>query len=100
MPRPRKLNLARLIFHAYPGFDLLPFSIEQLNTLDDLHRCCEQDGDGLLRFVAHEVSDVTKGCRGNLQKLQCAIDSLERAREDLRLIIVAMQHEMQLRRTK
>ena len=84
----KEVNIARIIYDAYPHADLLPIDPERdcgsLQTL--LARVTgENIGDGLFKFM---VVEIVEGGESNLAG---AIQVLERAREDVEAVLQALQ---------
>lgn len=82
-----KINIARIIYDAYPHADLLPIDPEQdchnLQTL--LSKVTSENiGDGLFRFIVVETVE------GGESTLAGAIHVLERAREDIEAVLQAL----------
>ena len=83
-----KINVARIIYDAYPHADLLPIDPGQdccnLQTL--LSKVTSENiGDGLFKFM---VVEIVEGGESNLAG---AIQVLERAREDVEAVLQALQ---------
>ena len=84
----KQINLARLIFDAYPHSDLLPINPEQdcrnLQTL--LAKVTKENiGDSLFKFIVVEIVE------GGESTLDGAIRVMERTREDLEAVLQALQ---------
>lgn len=84
-----KINIARLIYNAYPHADLLPIDPEQdcrnLQTL--LAKVnSENIGDSLFKFLVVEVVE------GGESTLTGAIRVLERAKEDVESVLQSFWH--------
>lgn len=87
MPQ-KEINIARIIYDAYPHADLLCIDPEQdcgsLQTLlTKVNR--ENIGDGLFKFM---VVEIVEGGEGTLNG---AIRVLERAKEDVEAVLYALQ---------
>ena len=83
-----QINIARVIYDAYPHADLLPIAPEQdcrnLQTL--LAKVTgENIGDGLFKFIVVEIVE------GGESTLDGAIRVMERAREDIEAVLQALQ---------
>ena len=83
-----QINIARVIYDAYPHADLLPIDPEQdcrsLQTL--LAKVTgENIGDGLFKFIVVEIVE------GGESTLDGAIRVMERAREDIEAVLQALQ---------
>ena len=83
-----QINIARIIYDAYPHADLLPIDPEQdcrnLQTL--LSKVTgENIGDGLFKFMVVEIVE------GGESTLDGAIRVMERAREDIEAVLRALQ---------
>ena len=84
----KEINIARIIYDAYPHADLLPIDPEQdcgsLQTL--LARVTgENIGDGLFKFMVVEIIE------GGESTLDGAARILERAREDVEAVLQALR---------
>jgi len=84
----KEINIARIIYDAYPHVDLLPIDPDQdcrnLQTL--LSKVTgENIGDGLFKFMVVEIIE------GGESNLAGAIQVLERAREDVEAVLQALQ---------
>ena len=83
-----QINIARVIYDAYPHADLLPIDPEQdCRSLDDLLAKVigENIGDGLFRFIVVEIVE------GGESTLDGAIRVMDRAREDVEAVLQALQ---------
>ena len=83
-----QINIARVIYDAYPHADLLPIDPEQdCRSLQDLLAKVTGNniGDGLFRFIVVEVVE------GGESTLDGAIRVMERAREDIEEVLQALQ---------
>jgi len=83
-----QINIARVIYNAYPHADLLPIDPEQdcrnLKTL--LAKVtAENIADGLFRFIVVEIIE------GGESTLDGAIRVMERARDDVEAVLQALQ---------
>jgi hypothetical protein len=98
MPKKRKpaLNLAKVIYDAYPDSDLLPCidPEKDLVSLEALYnavrRYGDKLGDSMFRFIvieAWEGSEQTVGSR----PIANVIDALDCGSEDLRDVLVALE---------
>ena len=84
----KEINIARVIYDAYPHADLLPIDSEQdCRSLQDLLEKVtnENIGDGLFRFIIVEIVE------GGESSLDEAIRVMERAREDVEAVLQALQ---------
>jgi hypothetical protein len=87
MPEIRERNLARTVYDAYPGSDLLPIDpARDCRSLKALAGRVTRDniGDGLFRFL---VVEIVEGGEGNLDG---AIRVVRRAREDVDAVLNAL----------
>ena len=88
MTRTReKLNIARIIYDAYPHADLLPIDPEQdcSNLPSLLAKVTGKNiGDSLFRFI---VVEIVEGGEGTMDG---AIRVMERAREDVETVLQAL----------
>ena len=83
-----QINIARVIYDAYPHADLLPIDPEQdcQNLQVLLAKVTgENIGDGLFRFIVVEIIE------GGESTLDGAIRVMERAREDIEEVLQALQ---------
>ena len=83
-----QINIARVIYNAYPHADLLPIDTEQdCRNLKTLLAKVTADniGDGLFRFIVVEIVD------GSESTVEGAIRVMERAREDIEAVLQALQ---------
>jgi hypothetical protein len=84
----KEINIARIIYDAYPHADLLPIDPEHdcrnLQTLLSKVNS-ENIGDGLFRFIVVEIVE------GGESTLDGAIRVMERAREDVEAVLQAFQ---------
>ncbi len=85
----KEVNIARIIYDAYPHADLLPIAPERdcgsLQTL--LARVTgENIGDGLFKFMVVEIVE------GSESTMDGAIRVLERARVDVETVLQALQN--------
>lgn len=83
-----QINIARVIYDAYPHTDLLPIDPERdcrnLQTL--LTKITSENiGDGLFKFMVVEIVE------GGESTLDGAIRVMERAREDVETVLRALQ---------
>ena len=83
-----EINIARIIYDAYPHTDLLPIDPDQdcrnLQTL--LSKVTgENIGDGLFKFMVIEIIE------GGESTLDGAIRVMERAREDVEAVLRALR---------
>jgi hypothetical protein len=87
-----QINIARIIYDAYPHADLLPIAVEQ--------DCCslqsllakvtsENIGDGLFTFM---VVEIIEGGEGTLNG---AIRVLEQAKADVEAVLQALQEKQE-----
>ena len=83
-----KINIARIIYDAYPHADLLPVDTEQdcRNLQALLSKVTSENiGDGLFKFMVVEIVE------GGESTLDGAIRVIERAREDVAAVLQALQ---------
>lgn len=84
----KEINIARIIYDAYPHTDLLPIDPEQdccnLQTLFS-KVAAENIGDGLFKFMIVEIVE------GGESSLAGAIRVMERAREDVEAVLQALR---------
>jgi hypothetical protein len=83
-----EINIARIIYDAYPHADLLPIDAEQdCHTLKTLLAKVnsEKIGDGLFQFI---VVEIIEGGEGTLIG---AIRVLERAEADIGAVLLALR---------
>jgi len=87
MPQ-KEINIARIIYDAYPHADLLPIDPDQdcrnLQTLVS-KVTGENIGDGLFKFMVIEIVE------GGESTLDGAIRAMERAREDVEAVLQALR---------
>ena len=79
-----EINIARLVYDAYPDSDLLPIDPEKdCRDLQALHEkvCRDRLGDTLFQFL---VLEIVEGGEGTLDG---AIRVIERARNDLDVVL-------------
>ena len=84
----KKINIARVIYDAYPSADLLPIDPDQdCRSLQALLSkvTSENIGDSLFKFLVVEIVE------GGESTLDGAIRVLERARIDVETILQALQ---------
>ena len=84
----QKINIARIIYDAYPHADLLPIDPERdCSSLQALLSKVtgENIGDGLFKFMIVEIVE------GGESTLDGAIRVMERAREDVESVLHALQ---------
>jgi hypothetical protein len=82
------INIARIIYDAYPHVDLLPIDADQdCRTLKTLLSKVtgEKIGDGLFKFI---VVEIIEGGEGTLDG---AIRVLERAKADIGAVLLALR---------
>ena len=88
----KQINIARIIYDAYPYADLLPIDVEQ--------DCCslqsllakvtsENIGDGLFTFM---IVEIVEGGEGTLNG---AIRVLEQAKADVEAVLQALQEKQE-----
>ena len=87
----KEINIARVIYDAYPHADLLPINPEQdcrnLQTL--LAKVTNENiGDSLFKFIVIEIVE------GGESKITGAIQVMERAREDVEVVLLALQKSL------
>lgn len=83
-----KINIARLIYNAYPHADLLPLDPDQdcRNLEALLTKVTDDDiGDGLFKFIVVEIVE------GGESTLAGAIRVIQRASEDIKAVLQALQ---------
>ena len=83
-----QINIARIIYDAYPHADLLPIDAEQdCRSLQSLLAKVTNDniGDGLFTFM---VVEIIEGGEGTLNG---AIRVLEQAKADVEAVLQALQ---------
>ena len=89
MPKNNEeINLARVVYNAYPHSDLLPIDPEQdCSSLQSLLTkvSTENIGDSLFRFLIVEIAE------GGESTLAGAIKVLEQAREDVDTVIAQLK---------
>ena len=88
MCKAQKINIARLVYDAYPDSDLLPLDPEKdCRDLQALHEkvCCDGLGDTLFQFL---VLEIVEGGEGTLEG---AIRVIERARGDVDAVLQALK---------
>lgn len=84
----KEINIARIIYDAYPHADLLPIDPDQdCRSLQSLLSKVsgENIGDGLFKFMVVEVIE------GGESTLDGAIRVLEQARTDVETVLQALQ---------
>ena len=84
----KKINIARVIYDAYPSADLLPIDPDQdCRSLQALLSkvTSENIGDSLFKFLVVEIVE------GGESTLDGAIRVLERARIDVETVLQALQ---------
>ena len=84
----KEINIARMIYNAYPHSDLLPVDPEQdCRSLESLLAKVTGDniGDSLFRFIIVEIVE------GGESTLDGAIRVLEQARADVEAVLDALQ---------
>ena len=85
-----ELNMARIIYDAYPHVDLLPIDPEQdcCNIQSLLGKVTNENiGDDLFKFI---VVEIVEGGEGTLDG---AIRVMERTREDVETVLQALRAE-------
>lgn len=83
-----KINIARIVYDAYPPADLLPIDPEQdCHSLQSLLASVtgENIGDSLFKFIVVEIIE------GGDSTLNGAIRVLEQARADMEAVLRALQ---------
>jgi len=83
----QKINIARIIYNAYPHADLLPIDPERdCRSLQALLSKVtgENIGDGLFKFMVVEIVE------GGESTVDGAIRVMERAREDVEAVLQAL----------
>ena len=83
-----QINIARVIYDAYPNADLLPIDPEHdCRDLQTLLAKVTADniGDSLFKFIVVEIVE------GGESSLNGAIRVIERAREDVEAVLQALQ---------
>ena len=90
MKNPQKqVNIARIIYEAYPHSDLLPINPDtDCQNMETLLGKVNDDniGDGLFKFI---VIEIVEGGEGTLDG---AVRVIERAREDIESVLHALQN--------
>ncbi|NIQ12579.1 MAG: hypothetical protein GWO23_24295 [Gammaproteobacteria bacterium] len=84
----QEINIARILYDAYPHVDLLPIDPEQdCRTLQTLlaRVTGENIGDGLFKFMVVEIIE------GGDSTPDGAIQVLERAKEDVAAVLQALR---------
>jgi len=84
----KEINIARIIYDAYPHADLLPIEPDQdCRSLQTLLIKVTGDniGDSLFRFIVVEIVE------GGESTIAGAIRVMERAREDIEAVLQAFQ---------
>jgi hypothetical protein len=84
----KEINIARIIYDAYPHADLLPIEPDQdCRSLQALLIKVTGDniGDSLFRFIVVEIVE------GGESTVNGAIRVMERAREDVEAVLQALQ---------
>jgi hypothetical protein len=84
----KEINIARVIYDAYPHADLLPIDPDRdCRSLQDLLTkvTSENIGDGLFKFMVVEIAESGESTPDG------AIRVMERAREDLEAVLQALQ---------
>lgn len=89
MPKTKEqINIARIVYDAYPHSDLLPIDAEQdCHTLQSLFAKVigENIGDGLFTFMVVEIVE------GGDSTLSGAIRVLDRAKMDVEAVLQALR---------
>jgi len=83
----KQINIARVIYDAYPHVDLLPIDQDKdcLNLQNLLSKVTgENIGDSLFKFI---VIEIIEGGEGTISG---AIQVMERAREDVEAVLQAL----------
>jgi len=83
-----QINIARVIYDAYPHADLLPIDPEQdcRNLQALLSKVTNENiGDGLFKFIVVEIVE------GGESTIAGATRVMERAREDVEAVLQALQ---------
>ncbi len=86
-----EINIARIIYDAYPHSDLLPIDPDKdccsLQAL--LAKVTNEDiGDGLFKFIVTEIVE------GGESKITGAIMVMEQARKDIEAVLLALQEAL------
>jgi len=84
----KKINIAKIVYDAYPHSDLLPIDTEQdCRTLQTLLSKVtgENIGDSLFKFMVVEIIE------GGDSTLDGAIQVLERAKADIEAVLQALR---------
>jgi len=87
----KEINIARVIYDAYPHADLLPIDPDRdCHSLQDLLAKVtnENIGDGLFKFIVVEIVE------GGESKITGAIQVMELAREDVEAVLLALQKSL------
>ena len=87
----KQINIARVIYDAYPHSDLRPIDPEQ--DCRNLHALLakvtnENIGDSLFMFIVVEIVE------GGESKITGAIQVMELAREDVEAVLLALQKSL------
>jgi hypothetical protein len=88
MPKNAEINIARVIYDAYPHSDLLPIDPEKdCRSLQSLLAkvTTENIGDSLFRFIIVEIVE------GGESTLDGAIQVLEQAKKDVDAVLHALR---------
>lgn len=89
MPKSKeRINIARIVYDAYPHADLLPIDVERdCRSLQDLlaRVTAENIGDGLFTFMVVEIIE------GGESTLNGAIRVLEQARANVEAVLEALR---------
>ena len=90
MKNPQKqINIARIIYEAYPHSDLLPIDPDtDCKNMETLLGKVNDDniGDGLFKFIVIEIVE------GGECTLDGAVRVIERARDDIESVLQALQN--------
>ena len=87
MPKNAEINIARVVYDAYPNSDLLPIDHEKdCRNLQNLLAkvTTENIGDSLFRFIIVEIVE------GGESTLDGAIQVMERAKADVDAVLQAL----------
>ena len=93
MPKNTEINIARVVYDAYPHSDLLPIDPEQdCRSLENILAkiTTENIGDTLFRFIIVEIVE------GGESTLDGAIQVLEQAKKDVDTVLQALRNAKHL----
>lgn len=87
----KKINIARIIYDAYPHSDLLPIDPDKdcQNLQKLFSKVTREDiGDGLFKFIVTEIVEAGEG------KITGAILVMEQAKRDIDAVLLALQEAL------